>query len=169
MNILYRVYFRLERMIHGERVRQLKQRFKYCGKDVRFDHTCHVLVPEQMEIGDGTSISSYTTIYATFGVRIGKNCFISSNCGISSYNHVQNSRNRHRDKDRDVLFSKPVVIGNNVWIGMNACILPGVEIGDNSIIGSGSVVTRNVPCNEIWVGNPARFVKRINIETLLEN
>jgi len=45
---------------------------------------------------------------------------------------------------------------------MNACVLPGVSIGDNSIIGSGSVVTKSVPANEIWVGNPARFVRTID-------
>jgi acetyltransferase-like isoleucine patch superfamily enzyme len=115
-----------------------------------------------MEIGDNSSISSYTTIYAAFGVKIGKNCLISSNCGISSINHIQNSHNRRQD-DKEGLFCKPVTIGDNVWIGMNACILPGVEIGDNSIIGSGSVVTRNVPANEVWAGNPAHFVKKLDL------
>ena len=76
-----------------------------------------------MEIGDNSSISSYTTIYAAFGVKIGKNCLISSNCGISSINHIQNSLNRRRD-EREGLFCKSVIIGDNVWIGMNAAFFP---------------------------------------------
>ena len=77
-----------------------------------------------------------------------------------SYNHIQNSFNR-KDTSNDFKFSKPVKIGDNVWIGMNSCILPGVEIGNNSIIGSGSVVTKNIPENEIWVGNPAKFIRKL--------
>jgi len=57
----------------------------------------------------------------------------------------------------------PVVIEDNVFIGANSTILKGVTIGRNSIIGSGSVVTKNVPSNEIWAGNPARFIKYINV------
>lgn len=159
--ILLKIFLRIERNINKGRDIILKERFKYCGSNVRIDQTCHILVPENMEIGDNSSISSYTTIYATFGVKIGRNCLISSNCGISSYNHIQNSTNRYADRANDKDYSKPVEIGDNVWIGMNAAILPGVSIGNNSIIGSGSVVTKNIPENEIWVGNPARFIKKI--------
>ena len=159
--MLYRIIFKIEKIINKKREKTLHRRLKYCGQNIRLDKTCHIIVPENMSIGHNTSISSYTTIYATFGVSIGDNCLISSNCGISSYNHILNSYNRHKQVDEDFKYSKPVHIGNNVWVGMNVCILPGVKIGDNSIIGSGSVVTKDVPSNEIWVGNPAKFIKRI--------
>jgi len=162
VKLFYKIYFAIHRRIQKEKDRRVKSNLKYCGADVFIDSSCHIIVPQNMELGDHSSISSYTTIYATFGVKIGKNCLISSNCGISSYNHIQNSPNRRDDEWRDKEFSKPVTIGDNVWIGMNACILPGVTIGNNSIIGSGSVVTKNVPENEIWVGNPARFVKKLS-------
>jgi len=162
MQILYQLFFAFERRLNAQCVKRTKALFKFCGKDVFIDATCHILIPQQMEIGDNSSISSYTTIYAAFGVKIGKNCLISSNCGISSINHIQNSLNRRRD-DSKGLFCKSVIIGDNVWIGMNACILPGVEIGKNSIIGSGSVVTRNVPSNEVWAGNPARCIKKLTV------
>lgn len=161
--LLIRIFLKIEKIVNQERMTMLYNKMKHCGSNVRIDHNCHILVPQQLEIGNNTSISSYTTIYATFGVKIGDNCLISSNCGISSYNHIQKSANRPANIAQDHLYSKAVVIGNNVWIGMNACILPGVSIGDNSIIGSGSVVTKSVPANEIWVGNPARFVKKIEI------
>ncbi|NRT20166.1 acetyltransferase-like isoleucine patch superfamily enzyme [Hymenobacter sp. 9A] len=161
MNILYRIYFKFEKIINKRRMKGVHDKLLFCGTNVIIDGTCHIIMPQRMEIGDNTSISSYTTIYATYGVKIGKNCLISSNCGISSYNHIINSSNRHRDVAEDIKYSKPVVIGDNVWIGMNACILPGVKIGDDSIIGSGSVVTKNVPPREIWAGNPARCIKSI--------
>lgn len=163
MNFFYKVIFKFEKLIRNEKQRQLKAKLKHCGAGVRIDINCEILVPQQMEIGENSSIAAYTTIYATFGVKIGKNCLISSNCGISSYNHIQASLNRPANIDQDIKFSKPVVIGDNVWIGMNACILPGITIGDNSIIGSGSVVTKNIPPNEIWIGNPARFIKNLTI------
>ena len=57
--------------------------------------------------------------------------------------------------------SKPISIGNDVFIGANSIILKGVTIGDKSIIGAGSIVTKDIPCNEIWAGNPAKFIKNI--------
>ena len=161
MKILHKIFFRFEKLIIAERKKIVLDNLQKCGANVRIDHTCHIIVPQKVEIGDNTSISSYTTLYGTFGIKIGCNCLISSNCGISSYNHIVNSSNRYIDIAEDYKYSSPVIIGNNVWIGMNACILPGVSIGDNSIIGSGSIVTKNVPANEIWVGNPAHFVKKI--------
>ena len=56
-------------------------------------------------------------------------------------------------------YGKPVSIGSNVWIGGNCVVLPGVSIGDNSIIGAGSVVTKDIPSNVVAVGNPCEVIK----------
>jgi acetyltransferase-like isoleucine patch superfamily enzyme len=56
----------------------------------------------------------------------------------------------------------PIRIGNNVWIGRNALIFPGVDIGDHSVIGAGSIVTRSIPDRSVAVGNPARPIKRLS-------
>jgi maltose O-acetyltransferase len=162
MKLFFRIYFKLERLINRERVRRNNILFKFCGEGVRIDPSCHIIGQHELEVGDYTSIGSFTMIYASFGVKIGKNCWISSSCGISSYNHVINSINRYKDNKDDYKYSKPVKIGDNVWLGMNVCVLPGVEIGENSIIGSGSVVTKSVPANQIWAGNPAHFLKEID-------
>lgn len=163
MTITDRVLLKLQKLINQAKTRQTTSSFKKCGANVRIEPSCFIIVPENMVIGENTSISSYTTIFATYGVKIGRNCLISSNCGISSYNHISDSNDRIRDVEEDRKFSKPVIIGDNVWVGMNACILPGVTIGNNAIIGSGSVVTKDVPANEIWAGNPARCLKKINL------
>jgi acetyltransferase-like isoleucine patch superfamily enzyme len=166
MNIIFRSYFWFSKLANAHLMSQLKKKFKYCGINVRIETDCNIVVPSNFEIGENSSISHNTTIFATFGVQIGKNCLISSNCGISSYNHIANSANRYADMvlGNDKKFSSPVTIGDNVWIGTNVCILPGVKIGNNSIIGAGSVVTKNVPSNEIWVGNPAHLIKSLTID-----
>jgi acetyltransferase-like isoleucine patch superfamily enzyme len=64
--------------------------------------------------------------------------------------------------DKKSAIKKPVIIEDNVFIGAHSTILKGVTIGQNSIIGACSVVTKNIPQNEIWAGNPARFLKSIN-------
>ena len=63
-------------------------------------------------------------------------------------------------KDDANRVSKEVVIGDNVFIGMKTIILKGVHVGNNVVIGAGSVVTKDIPDNEIWAGNPARFIKK---------
>ena len=60
--------------------------------------------------------------------------------------------------------TKPIKIGNNVWIGGNVIVLPGVNIGDNVVIGAGSVVTKDIPANCVAVGNPCRVIRKINEE-----
>ncbi len=58
----------------------------------------------------------------------------------------------------------PVMIGDRVFVGANVTILKGVTIGEGAVIGAGSIVTHNVPSNEVWAGNPAKFIKRINVD-----
>ena len=56
----------------------------------------------------------------------------------------------------------PIKVGNNVWFGGNVVVLPNVKIGDNSVIGAGSVVTKDIPSNVVAVGNPCKVIKEIN-------
>ena len=59
-------------------------------------------------------------------------------------------------------YAKPITIGNNVWFGGNVTVLGGVEIGDNTVIGAGSVVTKNIPAKSVAVGNPCKVIKAID-------
>lgn len=70
----------------------------------------------------------------------------------------------HTPEERQDLISAPVVIGNNVWIGSNATILPGVTIGDNAVVAAGAVVTKDVPVNTVVAGVPAKIMKRIDVD-----
>lgn len=68
----------------------------------------------------------------------------------------------HKVGDNETVIAKPIYIGKNVWVTTRCIILPGVRIGDNSVIGAGSVVTRNIPANCLAVGNPAKVIRKLN-------
>ncbi len=93
-------------------------------------------------------------------VEIGDNVFIAPNCVISTAGHAIDAQ--QRKKGMEIAF--PIKIGNDVWIGANVSILPGVTIGDNTIIGAGSVVNRDIPSGVVAVGNPCRAVRKITEE-----
>ena len=89
------------------------------------------------------------------GIFIDDDALIGHNTMIATLNH------NFKPSDRGSMFSAPVKIGKKVWVGSNSTILPGVTIGDNSIIGAGSVVTKDVPPNTIVAGVPAKIIKKI--------
>lgn len=113
-----------------------------------------------IKIGDGVGISN-SAIVAMREIVIEDNVFIGGSCKI--YDHDFHSifyEERISEIDSGVKFA-PVCIKKGAFIGAHTIILKGVIIGEKSVIGAGSVVTKSVPDNEVWAGNPARFVKRI--------
>lgn len=105
-----------------------------------------------------TVINFNVTILDTSPVNIGKNCFIAPNVVISCAGHSIDAKER----EEGVLVSKPITIGDNVWIGANATLIGGIKIGSNVVIGAGSVVTKNIPSNVVAVGNPCKILRKIN-------
>lgn len=97
------------------------------------------------------------TILDTEKVEIGDNVFIGPNCNIYTAAHPLDITKRNKNLESRT----PVKIGNNVWLGGNVTILPGVKIGDNTTIGAGSVVTKNIPANVVAAGNPCKVIKEL--------
>ncbi|WP_140764802.1 acyltransferase [Mesorhizobium sp. B4-1-4] len=114
----------------------------------------HVLGNARLSIGSRSFINSGVMIDVSTAVSIGKNCLV-GDCVV-----IQDSNYHEIDEGAGVK-TKAVVIGDNVWIGRNSIILPGVEIGDHSVIGAGSVVTKSVPPHSLVAGNPARIIREI--------
>jgi Acetyltransferase (isoleucine patch superfamily) len=144
----------------SERLEILKGLLGHIGDD-------NILINQPFFCDYGSNISVGKRFFANFNftvldearVTIGDDCFVGPNVGIYTACHSTDPVERNSRRE----WGKPVTIGDNVWIGGNVTILPGVIIGDNVTIGAGSVVTHDIPSNVIAVGNPCRPVKSIPV------
>lgn len=117
-------------------------------------------------IGDNCYISyNFTALsYAQNTIKIGNDVLFASNVLITSENHGINPEVSQPYMDQQ-LSGSDVFIGDGCWIGEKVCILSGVSIGEKSVIGAGSVVTKSIPSYSIAVGNPAKVIKKYNFES----
>jgi len=110
-----------------------------------------------VEIGDKTVFGQECTVSAYQRVRIGEQCVIADRAMFIDFDHGV------VDVERPIrlqgIYKRDVVIGSNVWVGYGACVLRGVSVGDNAIIGSNSVVTKDVPANAVVGGVPAKVIR----------
>lgn len=113
--------------------------------------------PQKVEIGDNTIINVGTTVGGQCGVKIGKDVLIGYNVHIVSQHHEYRYPNIPIRKQG--YYGAPIVIEDNVWIGANAVILPGVRVGKGAVIGANVVVTRNVKPFTVVGGIPVRYIK----------
>lgn len=118
-----------------------------------------VLKNAQLSIGDYTGFSG-TSIFAAQKIVIGKYCNFGGNTAIWDTDFHPLEYSDRRVQNTSKIRSMPVIIGDDVFVGANTIILKGVEIGDRAVIGAGSVVTKNIPPDEIWAGNPAKFIRK---------
>lgn len=112
---------------------------------------------KNIHLGKGIFINSGCSFQDQGGIIIGDQSLIGHNVVIATLNH------NIQPEKRANLIPSPVKIGSRVWIGSNSTILPGITIGDNAIIGAGSIVTKDVPKNTIVAGNPARTIRMIDV------
>lgn len=110
-----------------------------------------------VEIGENFYMNVNCVILDEAKVIFGDNVFIGPNCGFYTAGHPLDVEQRNRGLE----YARPIRVGHNVWIGAQVCVLPGVTIGDNCVIGAGSVVNRDIPANSLAVGNPCRVVRRL--------
>ncbi len=110
---------------------------------------------KNIHLGKGVFINAGCKFQDQGGIFIGDGALIGHNTVLATLNHGLLPEERHD------LIPKPIHIGRNVWIGSNSTILSGVTIGDNAVIGAGSVVTKDIPENMIAVGTPAKVVRSI--------
>jgi acetyltransferase-like isoleucine patch superfamily enzyme len=127
-------------------------RFVWIGDKTKI--RCH---EGRVEIGDKTVMGQECTISAYQHVRIGRQCVIADRAMFIDFDH--GVVEVERPIRLQGIYKRDVVIGSNVWIGYGACVLRGVSIGDNSIVGTNSVVTKDVPANAVVAGIPARIIR----------
>lgn len=132
---------------------------KLIGKKV--DNTFRMNTPFHTDFGKNIIIGKnvFFNFGCTFmdrgGIYIGDNVMVGPNVNLITINHNENPY------DRSTTISKPIIIKDRVWIGAGAIVLAGVTIGENSIIGAGTVVTHDIPDNSLAVGNPAKVIRKI--------
>jgi len=113
-------------------------------------------------IGDQTFVGNGCTLAAAKGITIGAHCLLSALVRIHDNDgHPLDPERRRRHEPITADEAAPVVIEDNVWIGASATILKGVRIGRDAVVGTGAVVTDDVPAGAVVAGNPARIVKRL--------
>jgi acetyltransferase-like isoleucine patch superfamily enzyme len=110
-----------------------------------------------VEIGEKTVMGQECTISAYQRVRIGDQCVIADRAMFIDFDH--GVVEVERPIRQQGIYKRDVEVGSNVWIGYGACILRGVRVGDNSIVGTNSVVTKDVPANAVVAGIPARIIR----------
>lgn len=110
-----------------------------------------------IHIGDNFYANHNLVILDEAPVRFGDNVFIAPNCGFYTAGHPIDAYERNKGLE----YARPIAVGNDVWIGANVCVLPGVTIGDGCVIGAGSVVVKDIPPHSVAVGNPCRVIRTI--------
>lgn len=136
--------FRLMRELFGRETKAFVEPPFYC---------CY---GTNITLGEYTYINMNCSFIDDGKITVGKRVMFGANVAIATVGHPI------KPDMRGYMYTDPVVIGDNCWIGANVTICPGVSIGENTVIGAGSVVTKNIPANVVAVGNPCRVLRAID-------
>lgn len=143
-----------------EQMKLIKEILGKCGEEVFIEAPFHCDYGYNIEVGENFYANYNLTILDVGKVIIGENVLIAPNVSIYTAGHSIHPDSRNSGYEYGI----EVTIGDNVWIGGNTVINPGVHIGNNAVIGSGSVVTKDIPDNAVAVGNPCKVVRFIGEE-----
>lgn len=132
---------------------------------IGFSNRFHAL--PTLEIAEGTFIGHNCSFNAANSIRIGKHCLLAGGVSVRDFDgHPLDAALRRAHQPTPPEGVRPVVIGDDVWVGAGAVIMKGVTIGDRAIVGAAAVVTRDVPADTVVAGNPARIVKWLTASAL---
>ncbi|WP_162551259.1 sugar O-acetyltransferase [Paenibacillus tepidiphilus] len=137
----------------------LKELFAEVGENVYIESNFRCEFGFNISIGNDVYINHDMIILDCNEVKIGNDVFIGPRAGLYAANHAEDPYER---ADKGV-YAKPIILGDRVWLGGDVKITQGVTIGENSIIGAGSVVTKDIPPNVIAAGNPCKVIRPIKL------
>ena len=140
-----------------ERMAMNQKLFGSCGKNVWIVPPMKLMIGKYISIGEGCYFNGGTTFIDDWKIEIGRECLFGPNVTLCTTGHPISPAHR-----MDGMYSFPIKIGNRCWIGANSIIMPGVTIGDNSVIGAGSVVTKDIPENVVAFGSPCHVYRKID-------
>lgn len=140
-----------------ERMEMNDEMFGSCGRNVWIVPPMKFTIGKHISIGEGCYFNQGITFIDDWKIEIGDHCLFGPNVTLCTTGHPVSPKHR-----MDGMYSFPIKIGNNCWIGANVVILPNVTIGDNSVIGAGSIVTKDIPANVVAFGAPCHVFREIN-------
>lgn len=143
-----------------ERGRILKSLLPNSGKDTWLQSPFYCDYGYNIILGDKVFFNFNCVVLDTMKVEVGSRSLIGPNVQIYTATHPMN----YKERAAGVEFAKPVKIGEDVWIGGSAVICPGVSIGDRTVIGAGSVVTKDIPSDVFAAGNPCKVIRELDPE-----
>ncbi|OBU19214.1 sugar O-acetyltransferase [Photobacterium aquimaris] len=141
-----------------KRAELMQQLFADVGEGCYIEPPLHANWGKHTHLGNNVYVNFNLTLVDDTHIYIGNNVMIGPNVTIATAGHPIEPILR----EQITQFNIPVTIGDNVWIGAQCVILPGVSIGKNSVIGAGSIVTKDIPTNVVAMGNPCRVSREIN-------
>ena len=144
---------------HPEKEKYMKEVFAECGENNYIELPFHAnWGGHHVHFGNGIYVNFNLTIVDDGHIYVGDKVMFGPNVTITTANHPINAEIRKQG----LQYNKNVYIGENVWIGANVVIVPGIKIGNNSVIGAGSVVVKDIPDNVVAVGNPCKVLRQIS-------
>lgn len=161
---LLKEYNNLNSELILERERILNELFEFKGTGVWIETPFFCDYGENISIGENTFVNTNCMFLDNNKITVGKNGLIAPSVQIYTAIHPLNASERIIENGNETHYltsTKPVTIGDNVWIGGNSVIFPGVTIGNNVTIGAGSVVTKDIPDNVLAFGNPCKVKKEL--------
>lgn len=141
-----------------ERLRILRTLLASCDDNIVIEPPFYVDYGYNMRAGAHFYANHNLIVLDAAPITFGDHVFIAPDCGFYAAGHPFNVEQRNAGLE----YAKPITVGNNVWIGGHVCVLPGVTIGDNVVIGAGSVVNRDIPSGVLAAGNPCRVIRRLS-------
>ena len=141
----------------NEKEKIIRNLFAKTGENFLIEPSFYCDYGYNIELGENFYSNHHLVILDEAKVTFGNNVFIGPNCSFYTACHPLNVSQRNEGLE----FAKPITIGNNVWFGGNVTVLPGVIIGDNAVIGAGSVVSKDIPENVVAVGNPCKVIRNL--------
>lgn len=151
-------YLRDHKFISKLRINAFRLRGLQSGEDILLQSGVRLYGCRNIKIGDYSFFGRGTKLYAyNEKIVIGSNCLIADSVKIVTRNHLYSDVNNFINKQGYT--NSPITIGDDVWIGFDCTILPGVNIGNGAIVAAGSVVTKNIPAMKIYGGIPAKLIK----------
>lgn len=138
----------------------LRELLGSCGEEASIEPPFHCDYGFNIHVGNHFFANFDCVFLDVSEIRIGDDCMIAPKVGIYTATHPVESSLRISGRE----YGKPVTIGNRVWIGAGAILLPGVTIGDDAVVAAGAVVTKDIPGRVVAAGNPARILRHISKE-----